>query len=113
MLYYFIKHSFDIGYQKLQFVKHLILGFVLSMLRFTCIGWLLISKIKINHTFQRKIKERIERSVRRCARSLFIFDETDMIPAGLELIETLATYLDNTVHKDGTDYRSAMFLFIR
>jgi hypothetical protein len=53
----------------------------------------------------------VEKSVKECAQSLFIFDEIDKMPHGI--IDTLKPYLDYYEELAGVDYRNAMFLFLR
>ena len=57
------------------------------------------------------MREVIEKQVRKCGQSLFIFDETDKMPANL--IDTITPYLDYHEQLGGTDYRHAIFIFLR
>ncbi len=58
-----------------------------------------------------KIKNTIEETVRDCQTSLFVFDETDKIPIGL--IDTIKAYIDYNLEIEGTDFRKAVFIFLR
>lgn len=49
--------------------------------------------------------------MKECPQSLFIFDEIDKMPAGI--LDTLKPYFDFYEQLGGTDYRKAMFIFLR
>ena len=53
----------------------------------------------------------IEKAVKDCPQSFFIFDEMDKMPAGL--IDTIKPYLDYYDNLRGVDYRKATFFFLR
>lgn len=61
--------------------------------------------------FQDKLRNLVESSVNECPQSLFIFDEIDKMPAGI--LDTLKPYFDFYEQLGGTDYRKAMFIFLR
>ncbi|XP_076446052.1 torsin-1A-like isoform X2 [Babylonia areolata] len=52
----------------------------------------------------------IEEHVKKCPRSLFIFDEIDKMPRGL--IDIIKPYLDHHTQLNGVDYRQAIFMFL-
>lgn len=60
--------------------------------------------------YKDKLREMIEKAVKDCPRSLFIFDEMDKMPAGL--IDTIKPYLDYYDQLRGVDYRKATFFFL-
>lgn len=60
--------------------------------------------------YQDKLRDLIESSVKKCERSLFVFDEIDKMPPGL--IDTIKPYLDYYDNLSGVNYRKAIFLFL-
>lgn len=60
--------------------------------------------------YKKTLQEKIEKSVKECERTLFIFDEIDDIPPGL--IDALKPYIDFHEHIDGVDYRKAIYIFL-
>ncbi|XP_061177008.1 torsin-1B-like [Saccostrea echinata] len=62
-------------------------------------------------SYKDKLQELVESSVKECAQSLFIFDEIDKMPSGI--IDILNPYLDFYEQLSGTDYRNAIFIFLR
>ena len=62
-------------------------------------------------TFKDKLKDFIENRVKKCGRSMFVFDDIDKMPPGL--IETVKPYLDYYDNLNGIDYRKAIFIFLR
>ena len=60
---------------------------------------------------QDNLRELIEKAVKDCPKSFFIFDEMDKMPAGL--IDTIKPYLDYYDQLSGVDYRKATFFFLR
>lgn len=61
-------------------------------------------------TLQRKLQKEIVEQVKKCPRSMFIFDEIDKMPAGL--IDIIKPFLDFHVSLDGVDYRKCIFVFL-
>ena len=60
---------------------------------------------------QDNLRELIEKAVKDCPRSFFIFDEMDKMPPGL--IDTIKPYLDYYDQLSGVDYRKTTFFFLR
>lgn len=60
--------------------------------------------------YKDKLREMIEKAVKDCPQSFFIFDEMDKMPAGL--IDTIKPYLDYYDSLRGVDYRKATFFFL-
>ncbi|KAK3099256.1 hypothetical protein FSP39_001712 [Pinctada imbricata] len=60
--------------------------------------------------YKDKLRNLIEKSIRTCERSLFIFDEVDKMPAGI--IDTIKPYIDYYEQLNGVDYRKSMFIFL-
>lgn len=60
--------------------------------------------------YKGELKELIETSVNNCERSMFIFDEVDAMPPGL--IDTIKPYINSHDHRNGINYRKAIFIFI-
>ncbi|XP_025087670.1 torsin-1A-like isoform X2 [Pomacea canaliculata] len=60
--------------------------------------------------YKDRLRDMIEKQVKICAQSLFIFDEIDKMPSGL--IDTVKPYLDYHEHLNGVNYRQAIFLFL-
>lgn len=60
--------------------------------------------------YKDNLREMIEKAVKDCPRSFFIFDEMDKMPAGL--IDTIKPYLDYYDELKGVDYRKATFFFL-
>lgn len=58
-----------------------------------------------------ELKRIIFKGVRKCPRSLFVFDEIDKMPTGL--IDAIKPYIDSYNEVDGQDYRKAIFIFLR
>ncbi len=53
----------------------------------------------------------IEKTVKKCAVSLFIFDEIDKMPIGL--MDTIKPYIDFHNDVGGTDFKRSAFIFLR
>ncbi|XP_060064861.1 torsin-1A-like [Ylistrum balloti] len=64
---------------------------------------------KVNE-YKEELKEKIEKSVSKCERSMFIFDEIDKMPAGL--LDVIKPYLDFYEDLNGVNYRRSTFLFL-
>nr|XP_058945427.1 torsin-1A-like [Pocillopora verrucosa] len=61
--------------------------------------------------YKRQLRNRVESSVSKCPRSLFIFDEMDKMPIGL--IDVLKPFLDHYPPDEGKiDYRQSIFIFL-
>ena len=60
--------------------------------------------------YKDKIRQLIIQKVKLCAKTLFIFDEVDKVPAGL--MDTLRPFLEHHRHVDGVDYRKCIFIFL-
>ncbi|XP_067128883.1 torsin-1A-like [Centruroides vittatus] len=60
--------------------------------------------------YKRNLELKIYSSVASCESSLFIFDETDMMPT--ELINVMKPYVDNYNDIDGINFRRAIFIFL-
>ena len=61
-------------------------------------------------TYKAELKALIESSVKKCERSLFIFDEVDKMPEGL--VDVLKPYLNHRDSIEGIDYRKSIFIFL-
>lgn len=59
---------------------------------------------------QTKLVRDIEDAIRKCKKSIFIFDEVDKIPEGV--FELLKSLLDHHSHVEGIDFRQAIFIFL-
>ena len=57
------------------------------------------------------IKNNITQVVKRCQRSLFIFDEIDKLPEGV--IDAIKPFVDYNKYIDSIDYRKSIFIFLR
>jgi hypothetical protein len=57
------------------------------------------------------IKNTVINGVKKCERSLFIFDEIDKLPPGV--IDVIKPFLDYNTFIDGIDYKKAIFIFLR
>ncbi|CAF0787927.1 unnamed protein product [Brachionus calyciflorus] len=64
---------------------------------------------KINE-YKERLKNEIEKTVQKCERSLFVFDETDKIPIGL--LDTIKAYIDFNHDINRVDYRKSVFIFL-
>ncbi|KAK0045132.1 torsin-1A, partial [Biomphalaria pfeifferi] len=60
--------------------------------------------------YKAQLRARIEESVAKCERSLFIIDEVDKIPA--TLLDALVPYMDSNTHVNGINYRKSIFLLL-
>ncbi|KAK7096990.1 torsin-1A-like isoform X2 [Littorina saxatilis] len=60
--------------------------------------------------YKDQLREMIEKQVKKCGQSLFIFDEVDKMPGGL--LDTIKPYLDHYEELGGVDYRHAIFVFL-
>ncbi|KAL4230404.1 chaperone cofactor-dependent protein refolding [Mactra antiquata] len=60
--------------------------------------------------YKDKLRDKIEKAVKECPRSFFIFDEMDKMPPGI--IDTLKPYLDFYEKLDDVDYRRTTFFFL-
>jgi len=60
--------------------------------------------------YKRQIQQEIEGHVKRCARSLIIFDEIDDLDPGI--IDAIKPFLDYYPNINGVDYRHAIFIFL-
>lgn len=60
--------------------------------------------------YKDRLRDMIERQVRKCPQSLFIFDEVDKMHRGM--IDTIKPYLDYHEQVGGVDYRHAIFIFL-
>ena len=61
--------------------------------------------------YKEKLRELVIDSVKKCPRSLFIFDEMDKMPTGL--IDVLKPFLDHYPPDEGKiDYRQSIFIFL-
>ena len=60
---------------------------------------------------QARLQAVISETVKRCGRSLFIFDEVEKMPPGV--LDAIAPYLEHHPHINGVDYRRAIFIFLR
>lgn len=60
---------------------------------------------------QKDLKSWVQGNLTACGRSLFLFDEMDKLPPGL--MEVLQPFLGPSWVVYGTNYRKAMFIFIR
>jgi ATP-dependent Clp protease ATP-binding subunit ClpA len=58
-----------------------------------------------------QIKNIITNGVKKCERSLFIFDEIDKLSSGV--IDVIKPFLDYNSFIDGIDYKKAIFIFLR
>jgi hypothetical protein len=61
--------------------------------------------------FKNQIKNTVINGVKKCERSLFIFDEIDKLPSGV--IDVIKPFLDYNKFIDGVNYRKAIFIFLR
>jgi len=66
-------------------------------------------KNKVDY-YKSKIQQEIEEHVRRCGRSLIIFDEIDDLDPGI--IDGIKPFLDYYPNINGVDYRNAIFIFL-
>ncbi|XP_031635015.1 torsin-like protein [Contarinia nasturtii] len=57
-----------------------------------------------------KLMDDISKAIKKCARSIFVFDEVEKIPAGV--FESIASILDYHSHVSGMDFRQAIFIFL-
>ncbi|XP_033742094.1 torsin-1A-like [Pecten maximus] len=62
------------------------------------------------HEYKVNLKKRIETSVSKCERSMFIFDEVDKMPVGV--LDIVKPYLDFYKNLNGVNYRKSTFLFL-
>ncbi|KAL8570280.1 hypothetical protein ACOMHN_011302 [Nucella lapillus] len=60
--------------------------------------------------YKAKLSNLIEKEVKKCPQSMFIFDEIDKLPAGL--VDTIKPYIDYHQITHGVDFRSAVFIFL-
>lgn len=60
---------------------------------------------------QKELKSWVQGNLTACGRSLFLFDEVDKLPPGL--MEVLQPFLGPSWVVYGTNYRKAIFIFIR
>jgi len=60
--------------------------------------------------YKRQLRDLVAKSVSKCPRSLFIFDEMDKMPTGL--IDVLKPYLDHYPDVEKIDYRKSIFIFL-
>ncbi|XP_076468224.1 torsin-1A-like isoform X2 [Babylonia areolata] len=60
--------------------------------------------------YKDRLRDIVEKQVKKCPQSLFIFDEIDKLPGGL--IDTIKPYLDYHEQLGGVDYRHAIFIFL-
>ncbi|EDV45827.1 uncharacterized protein Dere_GG18527 [Drosophila erecta] len=60
--------------------------------------------------YKNRINIEVRNSLRRCPRSLFIFDEVDKMPSGV--FDTLTSLVDYNAFVDGTDNTKAIFIFL-
>ena len=60
---------------------------------------------------QKDLKSWVQGNLTACGRSLFLFDEMDKMPPGL--MEVLRPFLGSSWVVYGTNYRKAIFIFIR
>lgn len=65
------------------------------------------SKVQI---YREKLQREISESVKKCERSIFIFDEIDKMPGGV--IDGVKPFLDYHPSIRNVDYRKAIFLFL-
>lgn len=63
-----------------------------------------------NNVIQQKLKANIEKAIKNCPRSLFIFDEVDKMPSGI--FDHISHLLDHHRHIDGVNYRESTFIFL-
>lgn len=63
-----------------------------------------------NYYFQTMLKEHLEKAVKDCERSLFIFDEVEKMPPGI--FDDISTYLDHHDNVNRQNYRHSVFLFL-
>ena len=66
--------------------------------------------VKMVPQYKDELQDLIESSVKKCERSMFVFDEIDKMPPGL--IDTVKPYLDYYDDLNGIDYRKAIFIFL-
>jgi hypothetical protein len=64
-----------------------------------------------NNEIKNQIKNIVTNGVKKCERSLFIFDEIDKLPPGL--IDVIKPFLDYNTFIDGIDYKKSIFIFLR
>lgn len=57
-----------------------------------------------------EINQIVKEKVKKCPRSLFIFDEVDKMPAGI--FESIASLLDHHSNLNGYDFSKAIFIFL-
>jgi ATP-dependent Clp protease ATP-binding subunit ClpA len=62
------------------------------------------------HEYKQKLQTTISNMVKKCSRSLFIFDEVDTMPAGV--LDAIRPYLDHHENVHGVDYRKSIFIFL-
>lgn len=62
------------------------------------------------HEYKVILKKKIEASVSKCERSMFIFDEVDKMPAGL--LDIVKPYLDFYETLNNINYRKSTFIFL-
>ena len=60
--------------------------------------------------YKKDLKSFITRSVERCDRAMFVFDEMDKMPEGLS--DVMKPYLDYHSNIENIDYRKSIFLFL-
>jgi hypothetical protein len=60
---------------------------------------------------ENQIESEVINGVKKCERSLFIFDEIDKLPPGV--IDVIKPFLDYHPFIDGIDYKKAIFIFLR
>ena len=60
---------------------------------------------------RKRIKNQITETVKKCKKSLFIFDEIDKLPEGI--IDVIKPFIDYNQFVDSVDYRKAIFILLR
>lgn len=65
---------------------------------------------RLMQIYKSNLQQMIKEAVRRCERTLFIFDEVDKMDS--RLIETVQPYLEHYEQIDGVSYRKAIFIFL-
>lgn len=73
-------------------------------------SFLEIDSLESSRWFQITLRATIVNAIKKCPRSLFIFDEVDKIPSGL--FESLTSLLDHHDNVDGVNLRHATFIFL-
>lgn len=74
------------------------------------LGRIEFTRVSELHFYKQSLETRIIMALKKCPKSIFVFDEVEKMPAGI--FDTIASLLDHNVQVGGTVFNEAIFILI-